>query len=222
MQIFPNDIPCTNMILTEELDMVGVELRATWTQTRKVNGDAIQKRVSNKTNQWKGGKFIPLSMRSWSINTYCLSKVWFKSHSVDLRVLDITSINRAVKSWLYADMFFKPEELILYIPSTHGRRLVQNVKYKALACLIRSFLEIASNQNFRHSLYHEILYRYHVLEDHSLVNTGLPTTLLLCLFLWNHQKCTQECSWESSIYDWRPMDWIEQHREWLGGSQEKK
>jgi hypothetical protein len=171
-------IPCPYMTLTEELDKVGVELRATWTQTRKANGDAIQKRVSNKTNQWKGGKFMPLSMRSWSTKTYCLSKIWFKS-----RVMDITSINRAVKSWLYAGMFFKPEELILYIPSTHGRRLVQNVKYKALACLIRSFLEIASNQNFRHSLYHEILYRYHVLEDHSLVNTGLPTTLLLCLFL---------------------------------------
>ena len=71
-------------------------------------------------------------------------------------------------------MFFKPEELILYRPSTHGGLGMQNVKYKALAGLIRSFLEIASNQNFRHSLYHEILYRYHVLKNHSLVNTGLP------------------------------------------------
>ena len=63
------------MTLTDELEMVGVELKATWTQTRKTNGDAIQKRVSSKTNLWKGGKFMPLSMRSWSINTYRLSKV---------------------------------------------------------------------------------------------------------------------------------------------------
>ena len=31
------------MTLTDELDMVGVELGATWTATRKVNGDALQK-----------------------------------------------------------------------------------------------------------------------------------------------------------------------------------
>ena len=92
----------------------------------------------------------------------------------ELRVLHITSINMAVKSWLYADMFFKPEELILYRPSTHGGLGMQNVKYKALAGLIRSFLETACNLNFRHSLYHEILFRYHVLENHSLVTPDLP------------------------------------------------
>jgi hypothetical protein len=169
-----SDIPCPYMTLTEELDMVGVELRATWTQTRKANGDSIQKRVSSKTNLWKGGKFMPLNMRCWSINTYCLSKVWFKSHSIDLRVQDITSINRAIKSWLYADMFFKPQEMILYRPPTLGGLGMQNVKYKAMAGLIRSFLETAVNPKFRHSLYHEILFRYHVLEDHSLVNPGIP------------------------------------------------
>ena len=56
--------------------MVGVELRATWTQTRKANGDAVQGRVTRKT---KGGKFMPLNMRSWSANTFCLSQVWFKT-----------------------------------------------------------------------------------------------------------------------------------------------
>ena len=34
--------------MTDELDMVGVELRATWTQTRKTNGDAVQGRVTRK------------------------------------------------------------------------------------------------------------------------------------------------------------------------------
>ena len=34
---------CPCMTLTDELDMVGVELGATWTATRKVNGDALQK-----------------------------------------------------------------------------------------------------------------------------------------------------------------------------------
>ena len=162
------DIPCPYMTLTDELEMVGVELKATWTQTRKTNGDAIQKRVSSKINLWKGGKFMPLSMRSWSINTYGLSKVWFKTHSVDLRVLDITNINKSVKSWLYADMLFKPEEMIMVRSAQYGGLGVHDIKYKALAGLIRSILETACNTDFRHSLFHEILYRYHVMDDKSI------------------------------------------------------
>ena len=168
------DIPCPYMTLTDELEMVGVELKATWTQTRKANGDAIQKRVSSKINLWKGGKFMPLSMRSWSINTYGLSKVWFKTHSVDLRVLDITNINKSVKSWLYADMLFKPEEMIMVRPAQYGGLGVHDIKHKALAGLIRSFLETACNTDFRHSLFHEILYRYHVMDDKSMENPGIP------------------------------------------------
>ena len=162
------------MTLTEELDMVGVELQATWTATRKTNGDALQNRIVKKTNFWKGGKFMPLSMRGGSINTYCLSTVWFKSHSVDLRVMDISKISKAVKSWLYADMLFKPEEMIMERPIKYGGLGILNVKYKAMAGLIRTFLETACNPKFRHSLYHELLFRYHVQDDRSINDPGIP------------------------------------------------
>ena len=168
------DIPCPYMTLTDALDMVGVELRATWPQTRKANDDAVQSRVIKKTNLWKGGKFMPLSMRGGSINTYCLSTVWFKTHSVDLRVMDITKINKAIKSWLYADMLFKPEEMVMVRPIKYGGLGILDVKYKAMAGLIRSFLETACNPDFRHSLYHELLFRYHVQEDKSIANPGFP------------------------------------------------
>ena len=75
---------CSYMVISDHLDMVGVELRATWTQTRKANGDIIQKRISNTMNPWKAGKFMPLTMRPWSINSFALSKCWFRCHSVDL------------------------------------------------------------------------------------------------------------------------------------------
>ena len=45
---------------------------------------------------------------------------------------------------------------------------------KALAGLIKTFLETACNPKFQHSLYHEILLRYHVLEDRTLSNPGFP------------------------------------------------
>ena len=66
------EIPCPYMTLTDALEMVGVELRATWSQTRKANGDAVQSRVDNRIILWKGGKF----MRGGSINIYSLSTVW--------------------------------------------------------------------------------------------------------------------------------------------------
>ena len=108
------DIPCPYMSLSDHLEMVGVELRATWAQTRKANGDIIQERVSNTTKVWKSGKFMKLNQRSWSINQFCLSRGWFRTHSVDLRVQDLTKITSNVKSLLYGDLLIKPEELVMY------------------------------------------------------------------------------------------------------------
>ena len=51
-------IPLNYMVLSDSLELVGVELKATWSQTRKVNGDIIQARVSSIINAWKSGKFM--------------------------------------------------------------------------------------------------------------------------------------------------------------------
>ena len=168
------DLPlaCQYIIISDHLDMVGVQLKATWTQTRKCNGDIIQQRVSNTINSWRAGKFMPLTMRPWSINSYVLSKVWFKCGTVDLRVSDISAINSAVKSWLYADLLEKPSEAIMCRPAPAGGLGVTSVKFKALAILIRTFLETAAIPKFRHSLLHSNLFRYHVLEDTSIPDPG--------------------------------------------------
>ena len=168
------DIPCQYMTISDHLDMVGVELRATWSHTRKANGDFVQSRVSSTCKQWKSGKYMHLSMRSWSLNQYCLSKVWFRTHSVDLRVMDINSITSSVKSWLYADQLIKPEEKVIFRPPTYGGLGIHNVRWKALAGLIRSFMETASNPKFQSSQYHSILFHYHVLQDMSVPDPGYP------------------------------------------------
>ena len=152
--------------------MVGVELRATWTQTRKANGDKMQDKVSKTIGPWRAGKFMPLTMRPNSINSYVLSKVWFRCSSVDLRVVDIGAMNSSIKSWLYSDMFEKPSEMIMCRPTNYGGLGVHSVKYRAEACLIRTFMETAANPQFRHSLLHSHLYRYHVLGETSLPNPG--------------------------------------------------
>ena len=47
-----------------------------------------------------------------------------------------------------------------------------NVRFKALATLIRCFLETAAIPQYRHSLLHSSLYRYYILEDKSISNPG--------------------------------------------------
>ena len=158
------------MVLSESLEMVGVELKATWSQTRKANGDFIQTRVGNITNAWRSGKFMDISCRPWSLNTYALTKVWFKCHTVDLRVCDISSVTSKVRSWLFQDQLEKPSEMVLQRPIQVGGMGLHNVKMKALASLIRTFMETAANPNFKHSLYHTILYRVYVLKDDSISN----------------------------------------------------
>ena len=52
-----------------------------------------------------------------------------------------------------ADQLLKPEELVMYRPAIH-------VKVKAMAGLIKTFLETAWHEKFRTSQYHSMLYRY--------------------------------------------------------------
>jgi hypothetical protein len=125
------DIPCPYMTISDHLEMIGVELRSTWTQTRKAKGDTVQSRTENNIRLWKSGKFIPINMHSWSVNQYCLSKVFFRTHSVDLRIMEVTKITSTVKSWLYADQLLKPEEMVMYRPAIYGGLGVLNVKFKA-------------------------------------------------------------------------------------------
>ena len=51
---------------------------------------------------------------------------------------------------------------------------LHEVKSKAQACLIRTFLETALNPLFLHSSFHTILYRVYVLQDDSISPPPLP------------------------------------------------
>ena len=168
------DIPCPYMTLSDHLDMLGVELRATWSATRRANGDICQTRVSNTVKRWKTGKFMPLTQRSWSLNQFCLPKIWFRTHCLDLRVLDVTKITSLIKSWLYQDQLLKPEEFVMHRKASVGGLGVHHVQLKAQAGLVRTFLETARNPVFRGSLFHSVLFRYHVLGETSLPNPGFP------------------------------------------------
>ena len=78
--------------LSPHLDMVGVRLCADYRDSRAFNGEDLQQKIQRVISLWKGGNFMPLSQRSHSLNTYCLSKIWFKCPSIELRVTELTKI----------------------------------------------------------------------------------------------------------------------------------
>ena len=160
-----DQIPTPYMKLTDKLDMVGVQLCSTWNATRSVNGSSLCTKIKNICGSWRIGKFMPLTMRPFSANCYALSKLWFRCASVNLRVGDITSINSSVKKWLYADMLIKPDEIALLRPIRNGGLGLISIKHKAMATLIRSFMEVAANPNFLTSQYLNLIYRAKILSE---------------------------------------------------------
>ena len=166
------DIPFPYMKLCKSLAMVGVDLTASWQGTRKKNNDELLKRVNTCIGAWKSGKFMPLVSRPFSINTFCTSKVWFRTGSIDLRAADIVAITSKLKSYCYQDLFQKPSEVLLYRRVEEGGLGLFHVKSKAQAHLISTFIQTAASIRYRTCLFHSWLFRFHVLGDTSLPDPG--------------------------------------------------
>ena len=153
------------MRLTDTLDMVGVQLCSSWSKTRRKNGETLQKKISTLLGSWRSGKFMPLTLRPWSANTFALSKVWFRCATVNLREADFSAINSSLKKWLYADLLLKPEEIVLFRSMWSGGLGLVSVKHKSIAYLIKTFLELAVNPHYISSPYLSQLFRVHVLHE---------------------------------------------------------
>ena len=87
---------------------------------------------------------------------------------------DSSAIASSVKGWLYQDMLIKPEEIIMYRQPELGGLGLFNVKVRSMAMLIHTFLSQAISSLFPANMYHNTLYRWHVLEQRDLPNPGRP------------------------------------------------
>ena len=132
--------------LTDQLSMLGVVLTAKYVNTRRINAESVKERVSSLIGSWKSGRFMPLSQRPWSLNSYALPLVWYKCGSIDLRESDYTKLTSLIKSWMYGDLLEKPEELCLYRGRKQGGLGLHHLKSKATAILIRSFLNSCQSE----------------------------------------------------------------------------
>ena len=168
------DIPLPYLQLTDHLDFLGCKLYANYSSTRRENGEVLKKKVKDQLGSWRSGKFLPLTSRPWSINIYCLSKLWYRTGCVDLRVGDTTSITSSVKSWLYQDMLEKPQEMVIHRQVELGGLGVHSVKMRSMAMLIHTFLSQAISTKFANNQFHTCLYKWHVLEDRDIPNPSRP------------------------------------------------
>ena len=159
------DLPCNFFRLSDQLDMLGVTLKATYMATRKANGEVLQEKIKKVVGPWRAGKYMPLIMRPYSLNSYALPKLWHRCNTINLRIGDINNINKLVKSWLYADLLEKPEELALYRHPADGGLGLHHIQCRALAFQINCFLETACKPDFARNQYHQALLQTHVYEE---------------------------------------------------------
>ena len=157
-----DDIPINYIRISDHLDMLGFTLMATFTKTRKANGDAVQSKFRSTIGPWRAGRFMALTLRSPSLNTYALPKIWFKSHSMEYRAGDVSFFNKQMQSWLFADMLEKPTDLVKYRSANEGGLSLHHIKTKCTAILIKSFMETSCNVKFAHSQYHQALLEWNV------------------------------------------------------------
>ena len=168
-----NMIPHDFFSLSDHLDFLGVTLKATFTATRKINGDILQDTIRKVVGPWKGGRFMSLTLRPHSINCFAYSKLMYKCNVIDLRIADIKYFNSTAKSFIYADLLEKPTELTLYRDTKDGGLGLYHIQNRAKAALIATFLQTACNPIFLRNHYHNALYRHYVLLD-QMVAPNIP------------------------------------------------
>ena len=168
------DVPLPYLRLTESLDYLGCKLCATYQASKKENGIILVKKINDLISCWKSGKFLPLTSRPWSLNSFCLSKIWYRLACLEVKVGDLEKIISTMKSWLYQDSILKPPENVLYRSPENGGLGLHHVKTRAQALMIHTFLAQAISPRYSRNHYLHSLYRWHVLEDRNMKNPGRP------------------------------------------------
>ena len=181
--------------------MLGVPLFASFRRTKQNSGEELKEKLRNKTGPWLSKK-MPLIQRSFSVNCYLLPKVWFRCHIVPLRKGDSDNFKKVVNRFLFADQLEKPQDLLKYRSRCKGGLQLHNIDCKAIAMLIKTFLEMSISSKFRTSLYFNALYEFYVLDNTAISPPRCPP-------FYNQQffdiiKSARE---ENQIVEWSSKQW---------------
>ena len=197
------DLPpsCRYIAFSEHLDMLGVPLYASFRKTKQNSGEDLKEKLRKKTGPWLS-KNMPLIQRAFSVNCYLLPKVWFRCHIVPLRKGDSDNFKKVVNRFVFADQLEKPKDLIKYRSRCNGGLQLHNIDCKALAVLIKIFLEMSISSKFRTSIYFSALYEFYVLDNTSISPPRRPPFYSQHFF--DVIKSARE---ENQIAEWSSKQW---------------
>ena len=130
-------IPFDFIKITDGLDIMGVKLCSKFHMTRVKNSEYITEKVDKITNMWKSGRYMALVDRAHTLNSNVLSKVWFRTSSIPLRVQDVQGITRSMKAWMLKDQFNRNiSDQIVYRPIEQGRLGLYHIQSRAESHLL--------------------------------------------------------------------------------------
>ena len=150
--------------------MLGLKLFASFNKTRQTSGNELQDKFQKTVGAWRL-RFMELTQRPFSCNTYLLPKAWYRCHVVPLRVGDEDNLKKQVNSFVFIDQGEKPKDFTKYSARKNGGLGMHCIKYKAKAMLLKNFLEMAANPKFIGSLLYKAIFQHYVTGE---TNTPVP------------------------------------------------
>ena len=123
----------------------------------------------------------------------------YRCNVIDLRIADIKQFNSTAKSYIYADLLERPNELILYRDIKYGGLGLYHIQLRAKAALIATFLQSVCKPTFIRNHYHNALYRHYVLLAPMLASAKPPISQEISSL--QIDKCTQ------NLVMWKLLHW---------------
>ena len=141
-------VPLPFLLVTDNADVLGVQIYEKWSETLRVNGDKLVEKVTGIASKWRSGRFYPFILRPRIVNTYLYSGIWYRSSVLNLRVGDVEKIQKRGNSYIYSDSFLRPEKVVNYLSKDRAGPDTIHIKTKCNALFINNLLgEVKSGQN---------------------------------------------------------------------------
>ena len=159
------DSPLNFMSIVDQLCFLGVKLCRSSAKTRAVNGDDLTKRVKAAVAVYKHGRHSPLICRPYTINTFVMSKISYRSSIINLRSQDINNIQSVCKQWINKQLLVKPQECLLFREEDQGGLGLIHTESRCLANLTRTFIQLSHPYSKYCSLFLNSLFRCYILNE---------------------------------------------------------
>ena len=160
-----SDSPLPYMEVVDHLNFLGVTLARTSSKSRAINSEILSKKVKSTMAMYKAGRHSPLVCRPYTVNTFVMSKICYRSSIINLRSKDIHSMQSSVKSWVTQNLLLKPPEVLLYRDVAEGGLGLIHTESRCTANLIRTFVEQAHPNSRFPNVYLNTLFRCFVLKE---------------------------------------------------------